>query len=359
MSSWFKSVGLDSAFESLSEKVQAVSESVQDAIPTEHKEFLAKITLNTDEMISERQNFGDEATRKAEARDRLSKILPWETLDAEREILVEECKDAILELSGKEETFFGPFEMPLLNVQLSEEEEEAEGEEHEEEPEVGEQNDIVHNGSDGKSNVGVAGEEQEGNKRGAPSDESREMLAKLEPLPPMLDNFDLDEHVGLIQRVLAEDPNLVEMQANISGGGARERTFWRNYFFHCAFTRYKCGLSIDEIWSYQEVLNITNNTETSSTEYGDPEVATNPVASNSEEEAIDFDGADVEDFKTTVDNTSDENVDSTGSNDTSLAAISLGSPTSGFEVVDDDIDEGTVDPELDELEAEILRELED
>ena len=88
MSSWFGSAGLDlnSAFDTLTETVQNVTESVQEAIPTEHKEFLAKLTLNTDEMISERENFKDEASRKAHAKDSLNKILPWETLDPEREV---------------------------------------------------------------------------------------------------------------------------------------------------------------------------------------------------------------------------------------------------------------------------------
>ena len=34
----------------------------------------------------------------------------------------------------------------------------------------------------------------------------------------------------------------------MAGGGTRETAFWRNYFFHCAYTRYEAGLSIDEIW---------------------------------------------------------------------------------------------------------------
>jgi hypothetical protein len=70
----------------LTETVQSVSDSVQEAIPEEYKESLAKLTLNTDEMINERANFREEATRKAEAKDKLNKILPWETLDAEREV---------------------------------------------------------------------------------------------------------------------------------------------------------------------------------------------------------------------------------------------------------------------------------
>ena len=91
MSSWFSSAGLNSAFDTLTETVQTVTETVSEVIPTEHKEFLAKITLNTDEMISERKNFKEEASRKAQAKDLLNKILPWETLDAEREVCLRVC----------------------------------------------------------------------------------------------------------------------------------------------------------------------------------------------------------------------------------------------------------------------------
>lgn len=84
--SWFPSTALNSAFDSFTDTVQTATKIVQDAIPEEQKEFLAKLTLNTDEMISERQNFRDEATRKEEAKTRLDKLLPWETLDLEREV---------------------------------------------------------------------------------------------------------------------------------------------------------------------------------------------------------------------------------------------------------------------------------
>jgi len=375
MSSWFQSSGLNAAFDSLSETVQNVSESVQDAIPTEHKEFLAKLTLNTDEMISERQNFRDEATRKDQAKDSLNKILPWETLDVEREILVEECKDAILELSAREDTFFGPYEMPLLNVQL-EETEEIEEEEIEEQEEVENSKDDEKdplNDDDDDAKVNPVGEEdgtieEESNPRAyhmEPSEESREKLAKLEPLPPLLEDFDLDAHVGLIQRVLKEDPELVKMQAALSGGGARERTFWRNYFFHCAFTRYEAGLSIDEIWSYEEESNTANQPENTSTEYvGDADVSSTTVAGSNEEEAVVFDLSgdhdigfqNVDEVTTAADTAGDVNGDGAGAADTSLTALS---ENNGFELVDDDVDEGTGDPQLDELEAEILRELED
>lgn len=117
---------------------------------------------------------------------------------------MDECKEAILELSGQEETFFGPYEMPLLQVVLksanTEEEEEeatAEGGETTEPPT-----------EDATATA---------RKHMAPSEESLEMLRKLEPLPKLLEDFDLDAHVGLIQRVMKEDPKLVAMQANFSG----------------------------------------------------------------------------------------------------------------------------------------------
>lgn len=348
MSSWFQSAGLSSALGSITEKIQT---TVNDVIPPEHKEFLAKITLNTDEMINERQNFREEENRKAAAKDRLNKILPWETLDAEREILVEECKDAILELSRREETFFGPFEMPLLNVQLEATTDDEDEEEEEEEP------------TEEEAEETAKEEEEEEDApppprvtHMPPSDESLEMLAKLEPLPPLLENFDLDEHVGLIQRVLVEDPKLVEMQGDLSGGGTRERTFWRNYFFHCAFARYEAGLSIDEIWSYQTESSSSSNT--AATTPADTPVEyvetsdTLPSASvgSNEEEAIVFDAVeDTEDAPTTTTETTEDNAED---NDPTEAS-------SGFELVDDDLDEEVADPELDELEAEILRELED
>jgi len=370
MSSWFQSTGLDlnSAFESLTEKVQSVSESVQDAIPTEHKKFLAKLTLNTDEMISERQNFREEASRKEEAKDRLNKILPWETLDPEREILVEECKEAILELSGRGDTFFGPYEMPLLNVQLvATEETEEEGIEEQEEETDGndddDDDDDADDAEDGSAEeeglTTVEVESRSPARHMAPSEESREMLAKLEPLPPLLEDFDLDTHVGLIQRVMKEDPNLVDMQANFSGGGARERTFWRNYFFHCAFTRYEAGLSLEEIWSYGEESNIANHVEITSTDdAGDAGVASSAIADSNKEETVVFDGsAPNAEEEAAVDSAVDLNSDAVGTTDASLIELSELSPQNGFELVDEDPG-GTGEPELDELEAEIASMLE-
>jgi len=376
--SWFPSTALNSAFDTFTDTVQTATKIVQDAIPEEQKEFLAKLTLNTDEMISERQNFRDEATRKEEAKTRLDKLLPWETLDLEREILVEECKDAILLLSSRRDTFFGPYEMPLLNVQLEVEDTEEEENENQSEAERTEDDDGEENAltddAEANNTVGEEIEEEEEEDKESkpqrfhmePSEESREKLAKLEPLPPLLEDFDLDAHVGLIQKLLKEDPELVNMQATLSGGGAREKVFWRNYFFHCAFTRYEAGLSIDEIWSYQEESNIVNQPETISTEcIGDANISSTTVTGSNEEEAIIFDGSGDEDIDfqnidevTKADALTDMNGDGAGT-DTSLTALSEGSPNNGFELVDEDVDDDTEDPVLDELEAEIARELED
>jgi len=110
-------------------------------------------------------------------------MLPWETRDTEREILVEECKEAILALSTRDDTFLGPYKMPALPKTSDDEEEEEDFV----------QQDMM------------------------PSEESLEKLSKLEPLPPLLADFDLDAHVGLIQRLLQVDETLVEQQSKLSG----------------------------------------------------------------------------------------------------------------------------------------------
>lgn len=199
--SWFTS-GL--------ETLSQLSEKVREAIPVD-KELLAKLTLNTDEMKAERQQFGDEAKRKAEVKDMLAGMLPWETRDSERDILVEECKEAILALSSNKETFYGPYEMPELKVNLEQEERKKEGEE-----------DAA--GDDAEDDVDE--DETKEKEEQKPSEEALEKLAKLEPLPPLLRDFDLDSHVGLIQRLLKEDPKLEKQQSTLSGKspiGARKR----------------------------------------------------------------------------------------------------------------------------------------
>mmetsp|Transcript_9092 Transcript_9092/g.20550 ORF Transcript_9092/g.20550 Transcript_9092/m.20550 type:complete len:353 (-) Transcript_9092:256-1314(-) len=212
MASWFSGAALSDRLNGLKEKVQSKVKIDPDLIK--------KLTLQSDEMVSERQHFYEEEQRKEAVRDSLAEILPWETRDAEMEILVDECREVILGLSPKNETFTGPF---VLAGGLPNDEED--GDENEEDPDRKVAKDL------------------------AAAELSAEKLSKLQPLPTLLADFDLDTHVGLIQRLLKVDPKLVEMHSRLSSGGQRELIFWKNYFFHCAYTRYEAGLSIDEIWS--------------------------------------------------------------------------------------------------------------
>ena len=221
MDSWFSGAALGDKLNGLKDKVQSKVNNID-------PDLIKKLTLQSDELVSERQRIDEEERRKENVRDNLAEILPWETRDTEMEILVDECKEVILGLSSKDETFMGPFVLEGgLPSGVGEEggDDEAGDEEDEED------------------------EDRKAAKDLAAAEVSAEKLAKLQPLPTLLAEFDLDTHVGLIQRLLKEDPKLVEMHSRLSSGGQRELMFWKNYFFHCAYTRYEAGLSIDEIWS--------------------------------------------------------------------------------------------------------------
>jgi hypothetical protein len=162
-----------------------LTDKVQSALPVIDDKMLEKLTLTTPELTAERQRIDAEERRKEKARDMLAGMMPWETRDPERDILVEECKEAILQLSSKKETFFGPYVMPRLRAKTEDDDENID------------------------------------KKAMKPSKESLEKLEKLEPLPPLLQNFDFHAHVGLIGKILAADPQLVEMQSNLSGAFVR------------------------------------------------------------------------------------------------------------------------------------------
>ena len=225
-----------------------VESSVKNSIDPD---LIKKLTLQSDDLVSERERIDNEERRKEAVRDSLSEILPWETRDAEMEILVDECREVILALSSDEETFTGPF---VLNGGLPSRE--GEEEEH--------------------------GDDEKLAKDFSAAEKSAEKLSKLQPLPDLLSDFDLDTHVGLIERVLKEDEKLVEMHTRLSSGGTREQTFWKNYFFHCAYARYEAGLSIDEIWCPEEQAKPPVVLNEESDEYD--------VVNNSDEEVI-FDSA--------------------------------------------------------------------
>lgn len=217
MASWFSSAALGDKINGLKEKVQSQVNNID-------PDLIKKLTLQSDELVSERQRIDEEERRKETVCDSLAEILPWETRDAEMEILVDECKEVILGLSSKNDTFIGPFVL-TGGLPTATGEEDGDEDDDDEDP-------------DRKAAKDVAAAEA-----------SAEKLSKLQPLPTLLADFDLDTHVGLIQRLLKVDPKLVEMQSRLSSGGQRELVFWKNYFFHCAYTRYEAGLSIDEIWS--------------------------------------------------------------------------------------------------------------
>jgi hypothetical protein len=152
------------------------------------------------------------------------------------------------------------------------------------------------------------------------------------------------------------------------GGGARERVFWNNYFFHCAYTRYEAGLSIDEIWSYQQESSTSEGAgvgaASATTDIGgtDEKVAAAAAAGGlTEEETVDFDGNATPSGSTTDPAFQEMGDDAKESAqvDAAIADSALGSGND-FELVDDGdaADGGTGDPEMDELEEEIARELE-
>ena len=195
MSSWFQNAVPDS-FKDLTHKVQQ-------ALPKIDNEMMEKLTLTTPELTAERQRIDQEERRKEEMKDMLAGMLPWETRDPERDILVDECKEAILLLSSEKETFFGPYHMPGKKVKLKEEKSK------EESSEDGSRGDV--------DDVDVDDDDDDDDEDLKPPSDSLEKLAKLEPLPVLLRDFDLNAHVGLINRLLKEDPKLVKMQSTLSG----------------------------------------------------------------------------------------------------------------------------------------------
>mmetsp|Transcript_26082 Transcript_26082/g.34665 ORF Transcript_26082/g.34665 Transcript_26082/m.34665 type:complete len:379 (+) Transcript_26082:147-1283(+) len=221
--SWFN---LDSLNTTLTESLTQVSTSlnqvktqVQSTLQIDD-DLVEALTLRTASLTAERDAIDAEESRKETVKNYLAEMLPWETRDEEREILVEECKEVMLKLSCAEDTFEGPFASSSPNEVNEEEEEE--------------------------------GEEMEGKLtevRSSSTPPHLDKLAKLEPLPPLLEEFDLDTHVGLIQRLLGVDENLSRVHSQLSNAGEKEKIFWKNYFFHCAYVRYENGLSVDEIWA--------------------------------------------------------------------------------------------------------------
>lgn len=200
MSSWFSNFTASDALGKLSEissKVQEVSadvsSKVQKALPLDD-ELIKKLTLRTDDLKAEHSLIDAQETRKEAVRDYLSNLLPWETKDEAREILVEECKEAMNKMAEEGQTFTSPFD-------LSE--------------------------SEGRMFAEDSGKEEASEES---KDEAAKKLEKMGSLPQLLDEFDLDAHVGLIERLFKVDKELVRSHSQLESAGKSEKIFWKNYF---------------------------------------------------------------------------------------------------------------------------------
>ena len=147
--------------------------------------------------------------------------------------------------------------------------------------------------------------------------------------------------------------------------------FWRNYFFHCAYTRYEAGLSIDEIWSDYQPSSLTTTTTTTS----DNATTTTGVLHNNNNDG-DHDQDEVVHFSSTPEPSiadafaatagdvgGDDDIDDTVHDIHTDEHRETDSPQSDYEIVqsaqDLDDDEDAFDGEMDELEAEIAQALGD
>lgn len=315
-----------------------LTNKVQDALPID-SDLIGKLTLRSDELVKEHELLDAQEKRKELVREYLSEILPWETKDETREILVDECRAAILNLSKEQSTFETPFRLQRGKMFNS---------------------------------TGLSEEEINFENELDPSqvDASSLKLERMQPLPLLLDYFDIDTHVGLIERLLQVDENLVQMHSILSGAGEKETLFWKNYFFHCAFTRYEKGLSVDEIWSQKPKASITD--EMTSVAAKATEASLHDIMEDDNSVELDFEEQDAN--KSEAEQLQIASQSKNTSSPTSGDSLSIGAPESSnipdstqsdssgsgtsYEIVEesDNIEEQNID-DLDALEAEIAREL--
>jgi len=330
MSSWFSNfnasasdaLGTFNASDFASDafdKLKEVSSQVQQALPID-EDLINKLTLRSADLKAEHDLIDAQETRKELVRNYLSHLLPWETKDEAREILVEECHDAITAMSKEETTFTGPFELP--------------------------------EGTEGVERIRMFTESAELSEATEESRaEAAKKLEKMGTLPPLLDEFDIDAHVGLIERLFKEDQDLVRMHSLLESAGKTEKIFWKNYFFHCAFIRYEKGLSVEEIWSVHE--HGQQSDPSSSAKAGHGSVAGSVASLHGHSNADDEDSVELTFEPDDGDDYHPEEEDDGGVVDAPET------DSSDFELVDRASDNALDDEELDELEAEIARELEE
>jgi hypothetical protein len=141
------------------------------------------------------------------------------------------------------------------------------------------------------------------------------------------------------------------------GGGERERIFWKNYFVHCAFTRYEAGLSIDEIWSGEPDVGFQASNNASALGIHDVKEEETIVFNDHSHDAV-VDGSKAFPSEPETDanapfSKAEDKDDSSGGNRSEIASYEMVQERNA-----DPEDDEPIDYELDELEAEIARELE-
>ncbi len=114
----------------------------------------------------------------------------------------------------------------------------------------------------------------------------------------------------------------------------------------------QAGLSLDEIWSYgEESANTANNEETTK-DNPSSDGGTGDVAETDNLELVEESGTTAPPLDAMVD------LNDPATTNESQTELSELSPKNGFELIEDEDIDIAGDPELDELEAEIARELE-
>lgn len=383
----FEELGGVDALDKLSKISTKVQSSLDEAAPTGATDLFNKLTLRSPDLQAEHDLIDSQETRKEMVKDYLSALLPWETRDETRDILVEDVQYEIMEMSKIDETFMGPFQAAgglgttmFIEAENENMSKEASEEVHSEEITFADHDAIESTENEEYDNKDAVTSERDGTDKLSNDDRKKhyqERLEKMGKLPILLDEFDLDAHVGLIERLFKVDANLVKMHSKLSNSGKTEKTFWKNYFFHCAYHRYDKGLSVEEIW----VVDSTNTTSPMSKEgqiiEGEIEFShsvgaspakglrgtQNSFSPDSNAELL-FD----QEQKGSISDINDVSVSSSAQD---IAAILDTKPASyvdsanksegslnSYEIVETAvIDTDALDEELDELEAEIAREL--
>ncbi len=207
------------AFNKIGDNLGDLQSKVKDAIPTVavDNDLINKITLRSDELLREHELLDAQEKRKELVKEYLSELLPWETKDESKEILVEQCQEAILKLSQEKESFETPFMLEkgemfnpdyYTEVNFENMNEVADDEKTDSSPSAE---------ADAADATADATRDQKKEVDVGDSMTPEQKLEKMQPLPLLLEHFDIDTHVGLIERVLKEDENLVHMHSLLSG----------------------------------------------------------------------------------------------------------------------------------------------